>query len=250
MRRHLFGLTVALPLVLACAHAKQVAKEERPPAPAPAVAAAPAPAAPAAPAPQACSADDQCSASQLCVSDRCVAIGPGLAECTTAPAVHFDFDRAALRATDLPTLQRAARCLQALPPEKTLVDGNCDARGTVEYNLALGLRRAHAVTAYLESLGVPADRLAAVSYGKELPVCAEATEACWAENRRADVTRGAEAKDVASLVRRGEARERRAASAVAEQGKTPASARRAAAAHRAVAREQPAAVESPATPVR
>jgi peptidoglycan-associated lipoprotein len=65
------------------------------------------------------------------------------------------------------------------------LEGHCDERGTVEYNLALGERRAKAAFDYLVSLGVPADRLRTVSYGKEVPVCTESNEGCWAKNRRA-----------------------------------------------------------------
>jgi peptidoglycan-associated lipoprotein len=66
-----------------------------------------------------------------------------------------------------------------------LIEGHCDERGTNEYNLALGERRANAAKDYLASLGVDAARVKTVSYGKERPVCTEATESCWAKNRRA-----------------------------------------------------------------
>jgi len=65
------------------------------------------------------------------------------------------------------------------------IDGNCDERGTVEYNLGLGEHRAHAAMAYLVGLGVPAARLSMTSYGKEKPVCTESVESCWVRNRRA-----------------------------------------------------------------
>jgi peptidoglycan-associated lipoprotein len=64
------------------------------------------------------------------------------------------------------------------------VEGHCDERGSVEYNLALGERRAKAAYDYLSSLGVASDRMKTVSYGKEVPLCQEATEECWARNRR------------------------------------------------------------------
>jgi peptidoglycan-associated lipoprotein len=64
------------------------------------------------------------------------------------------------------------------------VEGHCDSRGTVEYNLALGQNRAKTAYDYLVSLGVPADRLKTVSFGKEVPLCPEQTEDCWARNRR------------------------------------------------------------------
>ena len=68
------------------------------------------------------------------------------------------------------------------------VEGHCDERGTVEYNLALGERRARAAYDYLVSLGVPADRLRTVSYGKEVSVCMDSNEVCWQQNRRAKLT--------------------------------------------------------------
>jgi len=68
------------------------------------------------------------------------------------------------------------------------VEGHCDERGTVEYNLALGERRARAAHDYLVSLGVPASRLKSVSYGKEAPLCRDSNEDCWARNRRAHFT--------------------------------------------------------------
>ena len=82
-------------------------------------------------------------------------------------------------------LARHAEWLKARPAAKVTVEGHCDERGTVEYNLALGDKRAHAVRDYLVSLGVPADRLQAVSYGKERPMDSGHGEAAWAQNRRA-----------------------------------------------------------------
>ncbi len=233
-------LTIALPLVAACAHANKSAAAAAP-APEPAVATAPQPAAPA---PPACTADDQCSAKELCVSGRCVPITPELAECRAS--AHFDFDRSDVRRVDQPMLQRMARCLNALPQETTLVEGNCDERGTVQYNIALGFRRAHAVAAYMEDLGVSSGTLSEVSYGKELPACTDATESCWAMNRRADVERGAKAKDVAARVRTDERRE--SAKASAATAKTSTGTHRT---HgRTPPREQPAATPPATAPAR
>jgi peptidoglycan-associated lipoprotein len=67
-----------------------------------------------------------------------------------------------------------------------LIEGNCDERGTAEYNLALGDRRAESAMAYLEANGIPRERLSTISYGKERPVCTENTEECKTQNRRAD----------------------------------------------------------------
>lgn len=176
-------LAAAICVLGACSHASRAAKAEAS-AP-PAVAASPATDVASTSATRTCSADDQCGANELCVSSTCVAITPELAECRSS--AHFGFDRSDLLPQELPTLQRDARCLNALPGLKALVEGNCDERGTAQYNIALGFRRAHAVGKYLEDLGIAQARLSEVSYGKERPVCTESTEACWSQNRRADV---------------------------------------------------------------
>jgi peptidoglycan-associated lipoprotein len=99
--------------------------------------------------------------------------------------VHFDFDKSDLRDADRAVLARDADVLKKYDFLKANIEGYCDDRGTVEYNLALGERRADAMRDYLVSLGVPTERLRTVSYGKEKPVCTEDDEACWARNRRA-----------------------------------------------------------------
>ena len=99
--------------------------------------------------------------------------------------IHFDYNKSDLRDSDRAILQRQAAWLQKYPQVRVQVQGNCDERGTREYNLALGARRASAVKDYLVSLGVSASRLDTISYGKERPVCTESTEDCWAQNRRA-----------------------------------------------------------------
>ncbi|MFI4945920.1 MAG: peptidoglycan-associated lipoprotein Pal, partial [Burkholderiales bacterium] len=102
--------------------------------------------------------------------------------------VYFEFDRAELRDADLPTLTKNAEALKRFDFLRITVEGHCDERGTVEYNLALGERRARAAYDYLVSLGVPASRLKTVSYGKEVPACQASTEECWQKNRRAHFT--------------------------------------------------------------
>ena len=99
--------------------------------------------------------------------------------------VHFDYDRYDLRTEDRATLQQNASWLKEHANAKVEIEGHCDNRGTVEYNLALGAKRAKSVKDYLVSLGVAADRLSTISYGEELPLCREDTEECWARNRRA-----------------------------------------------------------------
>ncbi len=131
------------------------------PAPAPApLAAAPAPAPPA-PAP----------AEEYKIND---ALKP----------VYFAFDSSAIRSGDAKTLDASAAWLKAHPDQLALIEGHCDERGTNEYNLALGERRAKAAMGYLVSRGIEAGRITMISYGKERPVCTEHDEACWSKNRR------------------------------------------------------------------
>jgi peptidoglycan-associated lipoprotein len=102
--------------------------------------------------------------------------------------IHFDYDKADLREGDRAVLSKNAEVLKKFDFLKVTVEGHCDERGTVEYNLALGERRSKAAYDYVVSLGVPADRLKTVSYGKEIQVCNDANEACWQRNRRAKFT--------------------------------------------------------------
>ena len=98
--------------------------------------------------------------------------------------VHFDYDKSEVRDDARPTLQRNADWLKRWGSTQATVEGHCDSRGSSEYNLALGTRRATAVKDYMVNLGVPANRLTVVSKGKEQPMCAEETESCWQQNRR------------------------------------------------------------------
>jgi peptidoglycan-associated lipoprotein len=112
---------------------------------------------------------------------------PGSAEdlrVNVGDTVHFAYDKSDVQDQDRGTLQRQAAWLQKYPQVRVTVQGNCDERGTREYNLALGARRANAVKEYLVSLGVSAGRVETISYGKERPSCTESTEDCWAQNRR------------------------------------------------------------------
>jgi peptidoglycan-associated lipoprotein len=97
---------------------------------------------------------------------------------------YFDYDKADLRADARTALSKTADFLKNYPRFKVIVEGHCDERGSTEYNLGLGDRRASAVKQYLVSLGVAADRVSTVSYGKEKPFCMESNEACWQQNRR------------------------------------------------------------------
>lgn len=96
----------------------------------------------------------------------------------------FDFDQSVIRDDARAILQTNADWLRRWTSTRITIEGHCDARGTSEYNLALGERRANAVKEYLVSLGVAGDRLLVVSKGEESPVCFEENESCWQQNRR------------------------------------------------------------------
>jgi peptidoglycan-associated lipoprotein len=98
--------------------------------------------------------------------------------------VFFDFDKYDVRPNDAKTLDTNAAWLKS-NDNLVLIEGHCDERGTNEYNLALGERRAKATMNYLVAQGVQASRITIISYGKERPTCTEHSEACWAQNRRA-----------------------------------------------------------------
>ena len=99
--------------------------------------------------------------------------------------IYFAFDKADIRPGDVKTLDANGNWLKVHDNRLVLIEGHCDERGTAEYNLALGERRARTTMNYLVSRGIPASRITIVSYGKERPVCTEHTQACWARNRRA-----------------------------------------------------------------
>jgi len=97
---------------------------------------------------------------------------------------YFDLDSQQVRDDAKPVLQKNAAWMKRWPSTKVMVEGHADSRGTAEYNLALGERRASAVRDYLVNLGVAVDRVTLVSKGKEAPACTEEAESCWAQNRR------------------------------------------------------------------
>jgi peptidoglycan-associated lipoprotein len=111
-------------------------------------------------------------------------------ESTATPAssplkdVYFDFDRYDLRADSREILKANSAWLKTNPSAQVQIEGHCDERGTTEYNVALGSRRAESVKDYLVTLGTSTDRLSTISYGEEVPVCREQTEECWQKNRR------------------------------------------------------------------
>ena len=99
--------------------------------------------------------------------------------------VHFDLNAAEVHPDDHANLDRMARCLRADQALRVTIEGNADERGTEEYGLALGQRRAQSIDKYLQSMGVSEAQLMTMSYGKENPVCRAHEEVCWEENRRA-----------------------------------------------------------------
>ena len=99
--------------------------------------------------------------------------------------IYFGFDRADLSPEARAVLGQNAEWLKKNSASRVQIEGHCDARGTAEYNLALGAKRAQAALDYLSTLGVAKDRMTTISYGHEIPVCGDATEECWAKNRRA-----------------------------------------------------------------
>lgn len=107
------------------------------------------------------------------------------AEASELADVFFDYDEYAIRSGAIPVLEKNAELLKHTYKGSTvLIEGHCDERGTGEYNLELGKRRAQAVKGYLIDLGVEASRIQIASYGKEKPFCAESTPSCWQNNRR------------------------------------------------------------------
>jgi peptidoglycan-associated lipoprotein len=111
-----------------------------------------------------------------------------------AQDAFFDYDMSEIRADSRDALTKDAALLKQIfqqdPNFTVVVEGHCDERGSAEYNLALGDRRSTAAKDFLVQLGVPADHLKTISYGKERPQCTEANEACWQKNRRAHLSPG------------------------------------------------------------
>lgn len=103
----------------------------------------------------------------------------------TSDRVFFDLDQSEIDAEDQATLRSQAEWLLRYPQKRITVEGHCDERGTREYNLALGERRANAAKNYLVTLGVDTGRITTISYGKERPAALGSDEASWAQNRRA-----------------------------------------------------------------
>jgi peptidoglycan-associated lipoprotein len=164
--------------VAACA--KKAPAPAPPPPPPPAAPAAPPPPPPPPPPPAAAPAPKPLSEEEIFAQktlDQLNAERP-------LGDVFFDFDKSDIRTDARPALDKNAAWLRRWASTRLNIEGHCDERGTSEYNLALGERRANAVRDYLVSLGVPAARIAVISRGKESPFCRESNEDCWQQNRR------------------------------------------------------------------
>lgn len=107
------------------------------------------------------------------------AIRPGMVN-----DIYFDFDRYVIRTDARRVLDENAGILKGRPVKKVVIEGHCDERGTTDYNIALGERRAEVAKRYLTTLGVDASKISIISFGKEKPFCKEHNEACWQNNRR------------------------------------------------------------------
>jgi peptidoglycan-associated lipoprotein len=172
------ALGVALTLTLSGCH-KKVAPAPPPPPPPPAAPAPPPPPPPppppaAAPAPPALTEEQIFQRKTL---DQLNAERP-------LGDVFFDYDMSEIRSDARAPLQTNADWMKKWTSTQVTIEGHADSRGSAEYNLALGNRRANVVKEYLVSLGVPATRLTVVSKGKEAPFCTDENEACWQQNRR------------------------------------------------------------------
>jgi peptidoglycan-associated lipoprotein len=104
----------------------------------------------------------------------------------------FDYDKSTIRTDASTALRDDVNVIKAIlsdyPSQKLLIEGHADERGSQEYNMALGDRRAKSVEEFLAQMGIPNAQLTVISYGKERPVCTDETESCWQRNRRAHVT--------------------------------------------------------------
>ncbi len=179
LRRSVLLTTVTLLIIVVMACSRQTPPPAPPPpAPPPPVAAPPPPPPPPPPAPEPPPAppteDEIFAAKSLAELNAEMPLGDAL----------FDYDQSAIRDDARPVLQSNADYLRRWTSTRVTIEGHADARGTNEYNLALGDRRAAAVRDYLADLGIAANRMLAATRGEESPQCTEQAEACWQRNRR------------------------------------------------------------------
>lgn len=126
-----------------------------------------------------CQSDADCPEGKMCQECECV----DKPQCELQ-SIHFDFDRYNLRPEDRQILDANAECLRQRSDMNVTIEGHCDERGTEEYNIALGDKRARAAKKYLLNLGIGKSRINTISYGEGRPVCTESSEDCWGQNRR------------------------------------------------------------------
>ncbi len=178
------AVSMAALLAAGCANKEAVKAEE--PAPVTKAEPKPEPAKPEAPKPVAQEAVQPKAEAPKPVEQQAAKAAPAAASFET---VYFDFDKSELRQDAREVLSKNADILlKSTPDAKIKIEGHCDERGSAEYNLALGERRAKSALQYLLTLGVKADRLSVISYGKEKPAVEGHDEAAWAKNRRAEFT--------------------------------------------------------------
>ena len=174
------ALSAALAIAVAGCHKKAPAASPAPPPPPPPAAPATPPAPPPPPAPAAAPAPRPLSEEEIFARKSVDQLN---AE-HVIDDVFFDLDKSNVRDDAKPTLQKDADWLKKWASVMITLEGHSDSRGTAEYNLGLGNRRATAVKDYLVSLGVPTSRVTVVSKGKEQPFCHDENEGCWQQNRR------------------------------------------------------------------
>ena len=192
--RHQILIAVGLAgmLTMAACH-KAVPVASAPPAPAPTIAAAPAPA----PRTTAKAAAVNVRPSQPVQSPRSATMTPQERATLTERLARledalFDYDKATIRSDASTVLKDDVGVIRDIlanyPSQKLVIEGNADERGSSEYNLALGDKRARAAEEFLTTMGIPDAQLTVISYGKDHPICTDQTEACWQKNRRAHIT--------------------------------------------------------------
>ena len=149
---------------------------------------------------QECAQNSDCKDNKTCDNNQCVEsvsvsspesalnMTETSAGCSQTGTIYFDFNVYDIKSAGQDLLTDLAACLRANPTTKITVAGNTDELGTVEYNLALGEKRAKVVSNYLQKSGIDGSRMSTISYGKEKPVDTEHNEEAWAKNRRTDIT--------------------------------------------------------------
>jgi len=133
-----------------------------------------------------CMTDTDCKEGNACSANKCVAkadLAPKVKECQVV-SINFEFNKYEITTESKTILEKNADCMKQKGVKNLVIEGNCDERGTTEYNLNLGHNRAEAAKRFMQKIGVK--DIKTISYGKEKPVCRESTEDCWLKNRRDD----------------------------------------------------------------